>query len=194
MKLALLLTACLTLAAAPPTPGQPAPAFSVKDLKGAAVSLSALKGKTVVLEWSNPGCPFVVRHYEGGSLPALQRKAAELGAVWVTVNSTHAGHKDHLTPEALAAKFAAWKGAAAHVVADPTGELGQAYAAKTTPHLFVIDAKGVLAYAGAVDDDPRGNKPEKLHYVAQALEALKAGKAPATTATAPYGCSVKYAQ
>jgi len=188
------LAATALIAAAPPTAGQPAPAFDVKDLQGKPISLAALKGKVVVLEWTNPGCPFVVRHYETGILPALQKQAAAQGAVWITVNSTNAGHKDFLADAALGGKLAAWKNGAAHVVADPAGTLGQSYGAKTTPHVFVIDGKGVVAYAGAVDDDPRGNKPERVGYLAQALEALKAGKAPATTSTAPYGCSVKYAQ
>lgn len=182
----------VSLAAGGPQVGQPAPDFSLKDTQGRAVALAALKGKVVVLEWTNPGCPFVQRHYGAGSLQALQAQATAMGVVWITVNSTNPDHKDFLPAPALQAKLGEWKTAAAHVVLDPEGTLGRAYEAKTTPHLFVIDAQGKVAYMGAVDDDPRGAKADRVPYAAQALEALKAGKPLAVTTTAPYGCSVKY--
>lgn len=182
----------LPLVAGGPQVGQPAPAFALTDTQGRALSLEALKGKVVVLEWTNPGCPFVVRHYGAGSLQALQAQAKAMGAVWITVNSTNPDHKDFLPAPALQARLGEWKTAAAHVALDPEGTVGKAYEAKTTPHLFIIDAQGKVAYMGGVDDDPRGTKADRIPYVAQALEALKSGKSLAVTTTAPYGCSVKY--
>jgi len=187
-----LMFSALTLPAAGPVVGQAAPDFTVKDTRGQTVALAQLKGKVVVLEWTNPGCPFVQRHYQGGTIPALQRQAQAQGAVWITFNSTHPGHKDYRSAEALTKEYGDWKAAAAHLVLDPEGTIARAYEAKTTPHLFVIDATGKVAYMGAVDDDPRGNKADRVEFVGQALTALKAGKAPATLQTVPYGCSVKY--
>ncbi|HOD33542.1 MAG: Thiol-disulfide oxidoreductase ResA [Acidobacteria bacterium ADurb.Bin340] len=189
--LALPLVA-LPLLAGGPQVGQPAPAFTLTDTQGRTLTLEALKGKVVVLEWTNPGCPFVVRHYGAGSLQALQAQAQAMGAVWITVNSTNPDHKDFLPAPALQAKLGQWKTAAAHVALDAEGTVGKAYEAKTTPHLFVIDAQGKVAYMGGVDDDPRGTKADRIPHVAQALEALKVGKPLAVTTTAPYGCSVKY--
>lgn len=189
--LALPLVA-LPLLAGGPQVGQPAPAFTLTDTQGRTLTLEALKGKVVVLEWTNPGCPFVVRHYGAGSLQALQAQAQAMGAVWITVNSTNPDHKDFLPAPALQAKLGQWKTAAAHVALDAEGTVGKAYEAKTTPHLFVIDAQGKVAYMGGVDDDPRGTKANRIPHVAQALEALKVGKPLAVTTTAPYGCSVKY--
>jgi len=189
--LALPLVA-LPLLAGGPQVGQPAPAFTLTDTQGRTLTLEALKGKVVVLEWTNPGCPFVVRHYGAGSLQALQAHAQAMGAVWITVNSTNPDHKDFLPAPALQAKLGQWKTAAAHVALDSEGTVGKAYEAKTTPHLFVIDAQGKVAYMGGVDDDPRGTKADRIPHVAQALEALKVGKPLAVTTTAPYGCSVKY--
>lgn len=189
--LALPLVA-LPLLAGGPQVGQPAPAFTLTDTQGRTLTLEALKGKVVVLEWTNPGCPFVVRHYGAGSLQALQAQAKAMGAVWITVASTNPDHKDFLPAPALQARLGEWKTAAAHVALDAEGTVGKAYEAKTTPHLFVIDAQGKVAYMGGVDDDPRGTKADRIPHVAQALEALKAGKPLAVTTTAPYGCSVKY--
>lgn len=192
MRLGLTALLALPLVAGGPQVGHPAPAFTLTDTQGRALSLEALKGKVVVLEWTNPGCPFVQRHYGSGSLQALQAQAQAMGAVWITVNSTNTGHSDFLPAPALQARLGEWKTAAAHVALDVEGIVGKAYAAKTTPHLFVIDAQGKVAYMGGVDDDPRGTKADRIPYVAQALEALKAGKPLAVTTTAPYGCSVKY--
>ncbi len=180
------------LLAAGPEVGQPAPAFAVADVQGRPVSLAALRGRAVVLEWTNPGCPFVQRHYRSGAMPALQRQARELGAVWITVNSTCKGHENYVEPRALLQAYEAWKAAPAHLVADPEGRLGRAYEARTTPHVFVIDATGLLRYMGAVDDDPRGTRGERTAFVLEALKALRAGRSPVITSSKPYGCSVKY--
>lgn len=192
MRSCLSALLALPLVAGGPQVGQPAPAFTLTDTQGRTLTLEALKGKVVVLEWTNPGCPFVVRHYGVGSLQALQAQAQAMGAVWITVNSTNPDHKDFLPAPALQAKLGQWKTAAAHVALDAEGTVGKAYEAKTTPHLFVIDAQGKVAYMGGVDDDPRGTKADRIPHVAQALEALKVGKPLAVTTTAPYGCSVKY--
>lgn len=189
---AALFATALLQAQAPPATGQPAPPFQVKDVQGKPLSLAALKGKVVVLEWTNPGCPFVVRHYEAGSMQALQQAARDQGAVWVSVSSTHAGHKDFLAESPLAAKYGGWKTGAAHLVNDAEGALGRLYGARTTPHLFVIDGKGTLVYQGGVDDDPRGTKADRVPHLGNALKALQAGKAPEVGTTAPYGCSVKF--
>jgi hypothetical protein len=190
--LPLLAAAALSLPAAGPVVGQPAPDFSVRDAGGKAVSLAQLKGKVVVLEWTNPGCPFVQRHYKGGHIPGLQRAAQAQGAVWITINSTHPSSQDFRPAEDLVKAYAAWQAVPAYLVLDPEGVVARAYEARTTPHLFVIDAGGKVAYMGAVDDDPRGTKAERVEYIPLALAALQSAKPLATTQTAPYGCSVKY--
>lgn len=175
--------------------GQPAPAFSVKDLSGKAVSLADFKGRTVVLEWHNPGCPFVAKHYpKSGNLPALQRKyAAEV--VWLTVNSTHPKHSDWMANDALAGYMKTNNAAPTAYLVDPDGKMGLAYGAKTTPHMYIVDPAGKLVYNGAIDDK-RGTDPAEIksakNYVVAALEEMKAGKSVTTASTAPYGCSVKY--
>ncbi len=189
-----LLIAVLSFAAFAGSPeiGKPAPDFKAVDVAGKTVTLSEYKGKIVVLEWTNPGCPFVQRHYKAGSLQALQQMAADQGAVWLTINSTNTEHRDHQTSEIFGKTYADWKSKHARLVMDADGVVGKAYDAKTTPHLFVIDKNGVLVYNGAVDSDPRGNSEKRIHYVEDALKALAAGKEIGTHSTTPYGCSVKY--
>jgi peroxiredoxin len=166
--------------------GEAAPAFTLKDESGLPHSLTQYRGKVVVLEWTNPECPFVQRHYTSKT---MERTRAALGSqpvVWLAIDSTSFN-----TPE----KSAAWKQQQAFsypVLQDPSGTVGHAYGAKTTPHLFVIDASGVLRYAGAIDDDPRGRNPSATNYVKQAVEAVMSGKPVPASTTAPYGCSVKY--
>jgi len=163
--------------------GAPAPDFTLKDQRGATVTLSALKGKTVVLEWTNPGCPFVVRHYKAKTMTQLAQANPEV--VWLTINSSY------FTQDADNAKWADKEGVKV-VLNDASGEVGKRYGARTTPHMYVIDAEGKLAYQGAIDDDPYGEKATPLNYVAEALKALKAGGSPKVNETKPYGCSVKY--
>ena len=177
--------------------GQPAtsaPLFSLVDLEGQTRNLSDYKGKIIVLEWTNPNCPFVVRHYGSGDLQLLQKKYTEKGIVWFTVNSTNSGSREYSNPKELKEKYLEWKAAYTAQLLDAEGEVGKMYDAKTTPHIFIIDTNGAIAYQGAVDDDPRGKKETKVNYVSDALDALLAGKPVVTTATQPYGCSVKYAQ
>ena len=180
---------------AAPTLGQPAPAFQALDAAGRTRSLSEFRGKTVVLEWTNNGCPYVQKHYNSGNMQSLQRQAAKDGVVWLTVISSAPGMQGYLTgPQARQ-----WKGevkaASADVLLDPKGTVGRAYEAKSTPHMFIVDKAGKLAYMGGIDDRPYSD-PDSLkgatNYVAAALADIKAGRAVAQPATKPYGCSVKY--
>ncbi len=176
--------------------GEAAPAFSVTDLTGKKHQLSDFKGKVVVLEWVNPKCPFVVKHYDNsGNIPALQKAAAADGVVWISINSAAAGKEGDFD----AAEVESWSkktGAApAAYVRDADGKLGKLYGAKTTPHMFIIGADGVVAYAGAIDSirsTDSDDVAKATNYVSAALASIKAGKAPEMTASQPYGCSVKY--
>ncbi len=186
--LTLSLLACSGPTLAKVAVGDAAPDFTLTNLDGTQVSLASLKGKTVVLEWMNPNCPFSLRH---SAAKTMQSTATEhAGAVWLAVNSTNPAHGDHLEPAAYK-KFLADHGITYPVLQDPNGAVGQAYGASTTPHMYVIDGSGKIAYVGAIDDDPRGNGA-KVNYVDSALDALAAGKSPDPASTRPYGCSVKY--
>jgi hypothetical protein len=191
---ALMLTALPALAATAVV-GQPAPAFSVTDASGKAVSLADFKGKTVVLEWVNPGCPYVRKHYDSANMQATQKSATDKAVVWLSVNSTAPGHYDYKKPADMAAWMQAQKAAATHTLMDSDGKTGKAYGARTTPHMYVVDAKGVLAYAGGIDDTPSSNPADvktAKNHVNAALGDLLAGKPVAQAVTRPYGCSVKY--
>jgi hypothetical protein len=157
-------------------------------------SLSEFVGKTVVLEWTNPGCPVVQRHYKDGLMPAVQKESAGKGIVWLAVNSTNPNHRDFKSAEALMQIYTEWQAAYTTQILDPDGKAGKAFGAKTTPHLFVISKDGKLAYNGAIDDDPRGDKETRTNYVRLAVDSLLKGETVATTTTKPYGCSVKYAE
>lgn len=184
----------MSVSANPLSVGDAAPDFSLKDITGKTVKLSDLKGKTVVLEWTNPGCPFVVGHYANGNMPAVQAKYTTKGVVWLTVNSTNAEHKDARPPEEFQKIFTEWKSVASAHLLDTDGAVGQTYGAKTTPHMYIIAADGKLIYNGAIDDDRSvgGGANAKINYVSAALEEVLAGKTIATSVTKPYGCSVKY--
>jgi peroxiredoxin len=198
MKITSLLAGALAffchVALAAAVPGQPAPAFTADDLSGKAVNLSDYKGRTIVLEWHNFGCPFVQKHYRSGNMQALQKKyGAEV--VWLAVNSTNASHGDYQLPAQLTARLRDFGAAPEKYLMDEPGKVGMAYGAKTTPHMFVIDAAGRIVYNGAIDDkrstDPADVRTAK-NYVVAALEELKAGKPVSIASTAPYGCTVKY--
>jgi peroxiredoxin len=194
-SLAFLAAAGLALAAAdqtPPAVGDPAPAFTLKCLSGMDHSLGDFKGKIVVLEWTNPGCPVVARHYKDGLMQAAQKAAREKQVVWLAVNSTHPEHANYRQPEELKKTYTEWQAAYATQLMDADGATGRAYGAKTTPHIFVIDAEGKIAYNGAIDDDTSGKNPERVNYALAAIDALAAGKPVAMATTKPYGCSVKY--
>ena len=175
--------------------GQPAPAFKATDTAGKPVSLADFKGRTVVLEWVNPGCPYVRKHYGSANMQATQKAAVDKGVVWLAVNSTAADASDYLAPAAMASWMKEQKAAASATLMDANGQVGRAYGARTTPHLYVIDTKGVLVYAGAIDSKPSANPADvktATNHVNQALAETLAGKPVSVAATQPYGCSVKY--
>ena len=177
--------------------GKPAPAFEAKTAGGKTVKLADYKGKIVVLEWVNEGCPFVHKHYDSGNMQALQKKYTARGVVWLSVASSAPGKQGYWADGAPALAFK--KERAAHmseILLDPAGTLGQAYGAKNTPHMFVIDAKGRLTYQGAIDSIASTDTKDiakATNWVAQALDELLAGKPVSVGRTRPYGCGVKYA-
>lgn len=188
-----LLASSVSWAAA--TVGQPAPAFKAVDTRGRTVQLSDFRGKHVVLEWVNPGCPFVRKHYSG-NMQSTQKDAVARGVVWLSISSTAPGTSDYKAPADLAAWFKEQHAAATATLMDDDGRIGQAYGAKTTPHMVVIDPQGRLIYAGAIDSKPTarvGDIATATNYVKQALDEALAGKPVSVPATQAYGCSVKYA-
>jgi peroxiredoxin len=193
--LAALVFSAAPFAAADTTIGQPAPAFSTLDSMGKTQSLDAYRGKWVVLEWTNNECPFVRKHYGSGNMQKLQKAYTSKGVAWLSVISSAPGKQGYATAE-RANELTKERGAApSAVLLDPDGKLGRTYAAKTTPHMFVVDPKGTLVYAGGIDDTPSAD-PEDIakarNYVSAALDAGLAGKPIATASSTPYGCSVKY--
>ncbi|MEQ8504187.1 MAG: redoxin domain-containing protein [Rhodospirillales bacterium] len=182
-------------AAAEPVVGSPAPTFSGTDTKGQKVNLADYLGKTVILEWTNHDCPFVVKHYSSGNMQMTQKKAVDDGIVWLSVISSAPGEQGNVSgPEAdaLTDKRSAHPSA---VLLDPSGDIGRKYAARTTPHMFIIDPKGLLTYHGAIDSIKStdvADIPKAQNYVLNALQQMKAGEAVKPQGTRPYGCSVKY--
>ena len=190
---ALTLVSHAALAAA--TVGQPAPAFTALDASGKTVSLADFKGKHVVLEWVNPGCPDVVKHYGSANMQGTQKEATAEGVVWLSVNSTAAEHGDYKTPAAMAQWMQQQKAAPTATLIDADGKVGRAYGARTTPHLYIVDPKGTLVYAGGIDDRPTANLADvatATNHVKVALAQTLAGKSVSQATTRPYGCSVKY--
>ena len=177
------------------TVGQPAPAFTLTDTKGTTHSLADFAGKTVVLEWFNHECPFVKKHYGAGNMQRQQAAATGKGVVWLTINSSAAGKQGHVNAEQANAILGEWKASPTAFLLDHDGTVGQAYGAKTTPHMYVIDGTGVLRYNGAIDSNPSADPadiPGATQYVEAALGDLAANRAVARGTTQPYGCSVKY--
>ena len=176
--------------------GQAAPAFSVTDTSGKTVSLADFKGKHVVLEWVNPGCPYVQKHYNSANMPGTQKDATAQGVVWLAVNSTHTGASDYMAPAQLAGWMKDKGGAPTATLMDADGKVGRAYGARTTPHMYLIDPQGKLVYAGAIDSKASSNPADiktATNYVKQAVGESLAGKPVSTAVTRAYGCSVKYA-
>lgn len=175
---------------------QPAPQFSAQDASGKTVNLADYKGKYVVLEWVNPGCPFVKKHYDSANMPTLQKDATGKGVVWLAVSSTAKTATDYKEPAALSAWMKEKSGQPSAIVQDDEGKIGRAYGARTTPHMYLIDPQGKLIYAGAIDSKPSAN-PEDIktstNYVNQALTEVLAGKPVSQPTTKAYGCAVKYA-
>lgn len=195
MKLALALCALMISSAYAVDTGTTAPDFSLAAASGKAVKLSDFKGKTVVLEWLNHGCPFVRKHYDSGNMQSLQRTYTGKGVVWLSIISSAEGKQGHVDAKGAAADKVSNKSSATDILLDPTGTVGKTYEAKTTPHMYVINPQGVLVYQGAIDDkasaDPADVKSAK-NYVAAALDATLSGKTVAIGSTKSYGCGVKY--
>jgi peroxiredoxin len=192
------LLAALTAgpAAAQAVVGHAAPAFTLADANGQSHSLADYKGKLVVLEWFNPQCPFVGKHYGSGHMQALQKEWTGKGVVWLTIDSSAPGKQGYLDA-ARARELAKERGlSSTAMLLDPEGKVGRAYAAKTTPHMFVIDKAGTVAYAGGIDDKPSTDQADLAtakNFVAAALGELVAGRPVTVASSQPYGCSVKYA-
>lgn len=189
---ALVLTAPALASA---TVGQPAPAFTATDSQGRTHNLADFRGRTVVLEWTNADCPFVQKFYSVGEMQKLQAEARQQGVVWLTVNSGAPGKQGHVTPAEANAKMKAQGFNSTAYLPDPDGSIGRAYGARTTPHMFVIDPKGTLVFAGGIDNIPTANPADigkAQNFVRAALADLAAGRPVATPTARPYGCSVKY--
>jgi peroxiredoxin len=195
---AMLGMASVLPAVAAPEVGKPAPDFTLTDINGNAHKLSSFAGKTVVLEWVNPECPFVVKHYEkSGNMPKTQKAALADGVVWLQINSGHAGAQGDFEPAKVKEWMTKTGAASSAYFRDADGKVGKLYDARTTPHMFVINPQGVLVYAGGIDDIRSANPDDiakATNFVAAALADLKAGRAVQTATSRPYGCSVKYAK
>jgi len=172
--------------------GNAAPAFSLPATNGKTVDLSQFKGKYVVLEWTNNGCPYVKRHYGTGNMQAMQSWAKDKGVVWLSIVSSGPGKQGFVTAEQGAELVKAQKINSAFYLLDADGKVGKTYGAKTSPHMFVIDPKGSIIYNGAIDDTPMGDAKTAKNYVKAALEEAMAGKAVSVATSQPYGCGIKY--
>src|SRR2546429_2022047 len=201
MKTKLLLTAITAFAAGAlyaadvPPVGSAAPEFSAPDANGKTQSLSEYKGKYVVLEWFNPECPFVKKHYGGGNMQKLQEDYTSKGVVWLTIDSNAPGTEGNLTPEQAQKVANAWKTKQTALLLDPEGKAGRAYGSKNTPNMVIINPEGKIAYEGAIDSKATPNPadiPSSTNYIKAALDQSLAGKSISTPQTKPYGCSVKY--
>ncbi len=195
--LALTTSALLAVSAGASTAkvGAAAPDFSLTDIDGNTHQLSDFRGKTVVLEWVNPECPFVVKHYSSGNMPALQKSATEEGVVWLTINSGSAGAQGDYDASRVAKWMADHDAAPTAYFRDQDGQVGRMFGAKTTPHMYVINPDGHLVYNGAIDSIPSANQRDLAkaqNYVTAALAAVREGGTIERAQTQPYGCSVKY--
>ena len=176
--------------------GEPAPSFTATDSNGKSHSLSSYRGKFVVLEWHNQGCPYTKKHYDSGNMERLQKEWTRKGVVWLTVISSAPGTQGYVTSEQENDYLRRMNAAPTAELLDPTGDLGHLYGAKTTPHMFIINPEGVLIYDGAIDDRPTSDEADIVtarNYVSLALSEATSGKPVSTPTSRPYGCSVKYA-
>lgn len=190
-----LPSAARAVAPAAPAVGAPAPVFAGTDSNGAAVTLAQFAGRPVVLEWTNDGCPYVRKWYNSGGMQELQRQAAGMGAVWLSVISSPPGEQGYAEGPRANELTRERNAAPAHVLLDPDQKIARLYAATVTPHMFIIDGGGRLVYAGGADSIPSSRAediPRATPYVREALAALAAGKPIANAVTRPYGCVVKY--
>lgn len=194
MKILSLIFALFSFSAIALTTGEMAPDFTLQGTSK-EISLSDFKGKIVVLEWLNHGCPFVRKHYDSGNMQSLQKKFTSNNVIWLSVISSAPGKQGHVNKEGSIADMKKYNSSASDVLLDPTGKVGQLYGAKTTPHMYVIDKSGKLVYQGAIDDRPDTDKdsiPGSKNYVADALTAVMNEKPVQIATTKAYGCSVKY--
>ena len=178
-----------------PAVGQKAPDFSLTDTAGKTVRLSDYKGRHVVLEWNNPGCPYVRRHYDSANMQTLQKEVTGKNVVWLAINSTADSHPDYLTAAQLGRWMVQQKAAPTATLMDEDGNVGHSYGARTTPHMYLVDPQGVLIYAGGIDNQPSARGAEQksaTNYVRQGVNEALVGKGLSKPVTAPYGCSVKY--
>lgn len=192
---AALMLLCAGNVTAAPEIGKSAPAFSGNDSKGTTWSSESLRGKPVVLEWTNDHCPYVVKHYRSGNMQALQREATDAGYVWLSVISSAPGKQGYVTAAEADALTASRNAAPSAVLLDSDGTIGRAYGARTTPHMYVIDETGLLVYMGGIDDKPTTDPadiPGAENYVRLAMADRAAGKPVQQAVTRPYGCSIKY--
>lgn len=180
-----------------PAIGSKVPDFSLVDTNGKTHTLADYKGRTVVLEWTNFGCPFVVKHYDSMNMQSLQKKYTDKGIVWLSISSSAKGKEGSMTSAEWNKEIATQKAASLAFLLDENGKVGKAYDAKTTPHMFIIDGTGALAYKGAIDNKPSYKQSDvkgAKNYVSAALDEILAGKKVSLSSTEPYGCSVKYAK
>lgn len=202
LHVGLIAAALMTVAAFAAKPahaaavvGQTVPALIMTDIDGNVVNLSELKGQMIVLEWTNAECPYVKKHYGPKNMQMTQEKATSMGVIWIAVNSSAPGKQGAVSIEEAKALVAEKGIKASHMVLDPSGEIGKSFGAATTPHMYVIDKDGKIAYAGAIDDNSSANPAAvegAKNYVLAALDDLSQGKPVAVAETSPYGCSVKY--
>ncbi len=198
MKLMSLITTAVLMSApafADAVPGKDAPGFEVKDATGKTQKLADYKGKWVVLEWFNKGCPFVRKHYGSNNMQNLQQTYEGKGVVWFTVVSSAKGKEGYVEPAEALADAKERHATPTAILMDSDGKVGKSYGAKTTPHMFVISPEQKVVYAGAIDDNDSSDPkviPSSKNYVAAALDAGMSGKTVEKTSSRPYGCSVKY--
>ena len=196
-KLLALILTTLAIPALAVAPGTPAPDSKGTDSNGVQHSLSEYRGKYVVLEWANKGCPYDQKHYLSGSMENLQKEWTSKGVVWLSVISSAPGEQGYVTPTEENNYIKTMHVASTAVLLDPTGSIGRLYEAKTTPHIFVIDPTGKLIYQGAIDNKPTTEQEDLKgadNYLNDALNASMSGKPVPVASTRPYGCSVKYAR
>ncbi|HEV2395241.1 MAG TPA: redoxin domain-containing protein [Verrucomicrobiae bacterium] len=188
------LMASVTMAYGAAEIGQPVPDFTATDINGQTHKLSDYKGKIVILESYNQDCPFCHNHYRTGAMQELQGDMTSKGVVWLVVNSVGEKYSSHRSPETARKEWAEQKMKATAWLDDSSGEIGKKYGMRTTPHMFVIDPKGILVYQGAIDDraEPEGDPRTARNYVREAVQRLQAGEAVTVSQTRPYGCGVKY--
>lgn len=184
------------LAQSAPAIGAPAPLFKAVDVDGRERALAEYAGKTVILEWTNHDCPYVRKHYGSGTMQTLQRDMASQGIVWLTLVSSPPGEQGHVDGVEAKALTVSRNAAPATVLLDPKGTVGRSYGAQTTPHMYIVDPKGILVYRGAIDDKPSASASSlqgAKSYIRQAVAELKAGKPVSEASTKAYGCSIKLA-